>query len=136
MPVGDIDVARLVDGDAGALVEASLRRQAAVAGVPSLARAGTGGDISGARVDPPDPVIERVGKIEIAVRVEVDVEGPVQQGALGWPAVPAETSLAGPDRRRDDPGLFRHGRSPCLRRSDISIAFRDRRCKLPLPLHE
>jgi len=68
-----------------------LRRRAAVAGVAGFARAGTGGDIPGARVDPPDPVVERVGEVEIAIGVEADVEWSVQQGSLGWPTVPAET---------------------------------------------
>src|SRR5882672_3019645 len=101
MPVGDIDVARRVDRDAVGLVEAGLRRRAAVAGIAGLARAGASGDVSGARLDPPDPVVERVGEVEIAARVEADIEGPVQLGSRGRATVPAEPSLAGPDRRRD-----------------------------------
>src|SRR5439155_588430 len=54
MPVGDINIARLVHRDAVGLVEASLRRRAAIAGVAGFTRASAGGDIPAARVDPPD----------------------------------------------------------------------------------
>ena len=78
MPVGDIDVSGIVDRDAVGFVEAGARGRAAIPGIAGLAAAGAGRDYPRARVDAPYAVVEGVGKIEVAVRVEPDVERAVQ----------------------------------------------------------
>ncbi len=78
MPVGDIDVSGIVDRDAVGLVEAGTRGRTAIPGIAGLAAAGAGRDHTGARVDAPNAMVEGVGKIEVAVRVEPDIERAVQ----------------------------------------------------------
>jgi hypothetical protein len=106
--VGDIDVAAPVDRDAVGFVEAGFDCRAAVARIAGFAAAGDRRDDAARRVDPPDAMVEGIRKIEIAGRVEADIERPVQRRARGRPAIAGKAALAGADRRRDDPVLLRH----------------------------
>src|ERR1700747_2731351 len=122
--VGDVDVCRLVDRDAVGLGQPRANGGGAPAEITGFARAGAGRDDTGLRIDPPDAMVKGVGKIEIAVRVEADIERPVQEGSFGRSAIPREAPLAGADCRRDNPGLTWHQRPPLVDKSDLSIAFR------------
>ena len=122
MPVGDIDVCGIVDRDAVGLVETGTSGRTAIPGIAGLAAAGAGRDHTGARVDAPNAMVERVGKIEIAVRVEPDVERAVQQGPRRRPAIAGIAFLAGSHRCRNDPGLLWHRLdTPALRMSILAL---------------
>ena len=108
IPVGDIDASGTIDGDPVGLVEAGPRGRSAISGIAGLAAAGAGRDHTRARIDPPNAMVEGVGKIQVATCVEPDVEWAVQQGARRWPAIAGIALLAGSYRCRNNPGLLWH----------------------------
>src|SRR3974377_1625850 len=108
--VGDVDVSALVERDAGRFVGPGAGGGTAIAGIAGLARAGAGRDDTGPRIDTTDAVIKRIREVEIAVRIEADIERPAQDGVFGRPAIPGKAPLAGADCRRDNPGLTWHQR--------------------------
>jgi hypothetical protein len=87
--VGDVDVARLVDGHAVGRVERRLRRRPPVAREGGGAVAGHGGD-DPLGVDLADAVVQGVGEEGVARRIEGEGTGLVQLGPGGRAAVAAE----------------------------------------------
>src|SRR6202035_1794596 len=87
MRVRNIDVSGVVDRDAVGLVEAAAGGRTAIPGIAGLAAAGAGRDHARARIDAPNAVVERVGKIEVAEWVEPDVERAVQSRPRRRPAI-------------------------------------------------
>jgi hypothetical protein len=75
--IGEVDVAERINSHALRRVQLRLRRQTAVAVEPAHARTSDGGD-EPVRADLPDPVVETVGDIEVALAVEDGGAGPVQ----------------------------------------------------------
>ena len=100
--VGQVDVALGVDGHAVGLVQLGLGRRAAVAaeGAGRASAVVGAGRVAGHRrddavlVDPPDPVVEGVGDVHVAVPAEGHRPGVVELGVGGLAAVAGEAALA------------------------------------------
>ena len=109
MHVGDIDrhdgAVSDLERDVARHVEVSARRGPAVADILSLAGRAVAGDRvdqTGLRIDHPDPVVERVGDIDIAVGRRGDGARRVQRRLGRGLLVAVVAVLAGAGDRRDD----------------------------------
>ena len=97
--VGDVDVARRGDPDAGGVPEAILPqvRRSPLTGIFKKTPPHSVGprhrrDHTGGRVHPPDAVVELVGDVDVARRGDLHVVRTGQQGFRGRPAVAPESS--------------------------------------------
>ncbi len=77
----------------------------AVAGIARLAGAGDGADKAGYGIDLADPAVQGVEYIEIAVGVESNAVGVVEQGVGGRTAIAAIARLAGTGDDADNSGI-------------------------------
>ncbi len=89
--IGDIHVARAIEGDSIGLVQRSAGGFAAVSGIDfGRAGAGHGGDDT-ARGNLADPVVVLVDDIDVVAGIHPEAGRRVEFGADGLPAIPGET---------------------------------------------
>ena len=98
--VGDEQVARGVDGDAGGVMQLGGGRGPVVAAVTSGAVASDGDDVAGRLDDLADHVVDHVGDEQVARGVHGDAAGKGQLGGGRWPVVAAVTPIVDRCRRQ------------------------------------
>src|SRR5215471_9626315 len=129
VPVRDIDVSGHVHGDAVWLIKSGAGGGAAIPGIARRATTGDRRDHIGARVDTADAMIERVGEIEISLRIKAHIERAVQQSPGRRPAIAGVALLPRPHRCRNDPGLIRHSWLPRFLRIATDLSTRNETLK-------
>src|SRR5262249_14754995 len=142
--VAEIKIARRVKCDAAGVADFSRRGRAAVASIIGFACADDCGDDLAVRRYFSDPIVERVGDVEIAALVERQSVGAGEQGITKRASVPGESLVELPACGGDE--IFgvitnRRCRAPnvtveILRgNSEVGYAARGQQIQIPTPGH-